>query len=283
MGMQGETLGPSHELAKDPSMRALTAACLTGISLATTALITGCPGDNAPIPASQSPVSVSAVGLTQIKSNGATTNSIAVSWRGMPLGSAQIDLGRAVDDGASSRIKTFKDGETAYTDTDVEQGKSYQYSVTPFDTDGRKKVDATKSPAIRLATPSDLGASVLKSPANNTILSRSDENTFSWDAVSNADLYWLQVREATQDTTQAGKLVFAALTKDTSINIETASPIKAPASLESQLPTIKSGTQNGKFYKVTVTTLRTDPPGGDLATMRSLAMRDSASITFGVN
>jgi hypothetical protein len=264
-------------------MRALTAASLTGVTLATTALIAACTGDTTPIPASQSPLSVSAIGLTQIKSNGATTNSIAVSWRGVPMGSSQVDLGRAIDDAPSSRIKTFKSEETTYTDTDVEQGKTYQYAVTPFDAEGRKRVEATKSPAIRLATPSDLSATTLKSPANNTILSRSDETRFTWDSVSNADMYWLQVRESTQDKTQAGKLIYGALTKQSSINLGTRSPITAPGALASQLPTANDGLQNGKFYSVTVTTLRTDPPGGDLATLRSLAMRDSASLTFGVN
>jgi hypothetical protein len=264
-------------------MRALTAACLASIGLATTTLLAGCPGDNAPIPAAQSPLSVSAIGLTQIKSNGATTNSIAVSWRGIPGGTTQVDLGRAVDDAASSRIKTFKAEETSYTDTEVEQGKTYQYAVTPFDTEGRKKVEATKSPTIRLATPSDLSASTLKAPANNTIVSRSDEIKFTWDAAPNADLYWLQVREATQDKTQAGKLIYGALTKDSTIALGTKSPLTAAGALSAQLPTANEGLLNGKFYQVTVTTLRTDPPGGDLATLRSLAMRDSASLTFGVN
>lgn len=262
-------------------MRALSAA-LAGLGLATTALLAGCPGDSAPIPAAQSPLSVSAIGLTQIKSNGATTNSIAVTWRGVPLGSAQVDLGRAVDDGASTRIKTFKADETAYTDTEVEQGKTYQYAVTPFDSEGRKKVEATKSAAIRLATPGDLAASMLKSPEADKIVSRSDEIKFAWEPVTNADLYWLQVRESTQDT-QAGKLIYGAITKDAAITLGTKSPLAAVGALADQLPTANDGLQNGKFYKVTVTTLRTDPPGGDLTTLRSLAMRDSASLTFGVN
>jgi hypothetical protein len=264
-------------------MRALTAACLTSIGLAATALFVGCTGDSTPIPASQSPLSVSAIGLTQIKSNGSTANSIAVTWRGIPLGSKDVDLGRSVNDAGSSRIKTFKADESSYLDTEVEQGKTYQYAVTPFDAEGRKKVEATKSPAIRLATPGDLSASTLKSPENNKIVSRSDELKFTWEPVTNADLYWIQVRESTDDTTQSGKLIYGALTKDATITLGNKSPITATGSLSTQLPTANDGIQNGKFYRVTVTTLRTDPPGGDLTTLRSLAMRDSVGIAFGVN
>ncbi|MBC7541169.1 MAG: hypothetical protein H7338_00410 [Candidatus Sericytochromatia bacterium] len=262
-------------------MRAFTAVCLTGVSLAATALIAGCPG--APpttIPASNSPLGVSVIGLTQMKNDGTTYNSIAVNWRGIPSGTSQVDLNRSMDAGSSTRIRTATPTETTYTDRDVLQGKSYQYSVTPFDAKGARLVEPTRSETIRLASASDIPASSLTSPANNAFVSRSDEVRFAWQPVTSADYYWIQVRETGADST---KLTYSALTKDASIALGTRSTVVVPASLSGTLPTANEGVQNGKVYSVMVTTLKTDPPGGDLATLKSLAMRDSASQTFGVN
>ena len=261
-------------------MRALTAVCLTGAGLAATALIAGCPGPTATIPAGSSPLGVSAIGMTQMKNDGTVTNSIAVNWRGVPYGTSQVDLGRAVDAGSSARIKTFKPEETSFIDRDVLQGKSYQYNVTPFGDSSRRLVEPTKSDSIRLASASDIPATTLTAPTNNTIVSRSDDVRFTWQTVPNADYYWIQVRETSADTS---RLTYSALTKDSSIAMGTKSIVTVPASLTSTLPSANEGVQNGKLYQVTVTTLRTDPPGGDLTALRSLAMRDSANITFGVN
>lgn len=262
-------------------MRAFSAVSLTGAALALTALLAGCPGaPQTTIPASNSPLGISAIGLTHMKNDGTSSSSINLTWRGIPFGTSQVDLGRSIDGAGSTRVRTAKPEETAYTDRDVLAGKAYQYSVTPFDTAGKRLVEPTLSENIRLAAATDLGAATLTSPANNSFVSRSGDVKFSWTAQPSADYYWVQVRETGADST---KLTYSALTKDASISLGTRSAIAIPASLTTTLPAANDGILNGKVYSIMVTTLRTDPPGGDLNVLKSLAMRDSASQTFGVN
>lgn len=222
-------------------------------------------------------LNVKTTGLTHIKNDGTTETSIKVTWSGLPSGTKDVDLNRIVDGGRMNLIQTFKKGESGYVDRSVIAGKTYQYAVAPFDDQGRPKVESVKSAEIRLAPPSELGATTITSPAVDTFINRSEVPSFAWDPVAGADLYWVQVRDR-----RDGKLIYGALTKNTTLDFGTASPVSVPAALADTLQTARGGFTNGEQYSLMISSLAVEPKGSDLNGLRTMAIRDSQTLTLAV-
>lgn len=275
---------------------------------ATTSLLTAC-GEPPVVVGNPADAQLNAIAVTEINTNGSSTSDISLSWSDIPSSAKSLKFFRresgealsnaeqleVITDTAKSTLKDQSPG--------LQSDVDYIYSVRA-DNANNIPVASAQSQAIRLISASSVKPFAITVPASNNATLKDPLGTghqFSW-ADAGTGLYHVRVTDAT------GKVLWGAITKNTTISYGTASGterkegsavsgpmdpnLEVPLALTSKLvissarpdparnevPLVGIGSTAG--YTIQVSAIETKPTQGNLKTANSIAIRKAPDVRF---
>jgi hypothetical protein len=241
---------------------------LFGLAVVTLA---GCaPGVNVPgAPLLGGPLGLQVLGVTSVDAEtGNPSYKALVHWQAA-LNAKNYEVQRKFGENPTKVIATVS--STDYTDSTVGADQTFTYTVRALSGENKELVTsnplAVKVLAAQVTKPTGL------QPADNASIGVGESPSFSWQAVSGANWYYVNVIDGTNN-----KTVWSALTKDTSIKFGADSPLKLDAYKDEFPVGAQGGIKQGIVYRWTVSAIRGD--NADLTKAKAIDVNPSASQRF---
>jgi hypothetical protein len=239
----------------------------------TVALIAGCTGGpgGVTVPGGPflggGPLPLSVLAVTAIDpETGNTSHKAVLEWPAA-LNAKNYEIQRKFGENPAKIVATVS--EDRYTDTTVGDNQTFTYTVRALSGDNKEQTTSQPVPVAVLAA--QVGKPTGLMPADNTVVGVGESPSFSWQAVSGANWYYVKV--VTGD-----KTVWSALTKDTSLKFGAESPLKFD-NFGDQFPVgSQSSITRDLVYRWTVSAIRGDNP--DLKQVKAVDVNPSAAQRF---
>lgn len=241
-------------------------------------------------PTNPATLALSATAITRVDSGGQVVlKKVGVIWGNLPGNTGNVDLERQPAGGQRQKLGTFPRSTTTYSDTAVDLRADYSYFVTAFDSNN-SPIGSASIAGVAVFSSDNVGAPAITAPASGASVSRSQGLTATWQAASgNPAFYYVRVVNSGTQKEVAGLVVPG---NTTTANIATFAPTNPTQSIVSNgdsIPNLKDilsittdkGFDSGASYQVTVSAIASDN-AGDLTQARSVAIRDSATVSFSV-
>jgi hypothetical protein len=275
---------------------------------ATTSLLTAC-GEPPVVVGNPADAKLNAIAVTEISPNGSSTSDISLSWSDIPSSAKSLKFFRrkSGDDLSSAEQlevitdtskSTLKDGSPS-----LQSDVDYIYSIRA-DNANNISVASAQSEPIRIISASSVEPFSITVPAANNMTLKDPLGTghqFSW-ADAGTGLYHVRVTDAT------GKILWGAITKNTTISYGTASGterkegsavsgpmdpnLEVPLALTNKLVISSArpdparnevalvGIGSTAGYTIQVSAIETRPTKGNLKTANSIAIRKAQEVRF---
>lgn len=233
-------------------------------------LLAGCNGPNIPgVPLLGGPLSFTAVGVTAVDpETGNASYKALLNWQAA-INAKNYEVQRKFGDNPTKVIAT--QSGTSYTDGTVGADQSFTYTVRALS--GENKELVTSNPVMVKMLTATVGKPSGLTPADNASISVGENPTFSWQPVTGANWYYVNVIDGTNNQT-----VWSALTKDTTIKFGADSPLKLDAAKDVFPVGTQGGIKMGVVYRWTVSAVRGDD--ADVAKVKALDVNPSAAQRF---
>lgn len=275
---------------------------------ATTSLLTAC-GEAPVAVGNPADAELTAIAVTEISSNGSSVSDISLSWSAIPSSAKSLKFFRRESGEPLSNAEQLEVITDTSKSTLKDQSSSLQadvdyiYSIRA-DNANNISVASAQSKPIRIISASSVQPFALTVPASNNVTLKDplgNGHQFSWEDAGTG-LYHVRVTDAT------GKVLWGAITKNTTIGYGTASGterkedsavsgpmdpnLELPLALTNKLiissarpdparnevPLVGIGSTAG--YTIQVSAIETRPTKGNLKTANSIAIRKSQEVRF---
>lgn len=275
---------------------------------ATTSLLTAC-GEPPVAVGNPADAELTAIAVTEINDNGSSASDISLSWSAIPSSAKSLKFFRRKSDESLSNAEQLEVITDTSRSTLKDQSSSLQadvdyiYSIRA-DNANNISVASAQSKPIRIISAGSVQPFSITVPAANNVTLKDPLGTghqFSWDDAGTG-LYHVRVTDAT------GKVLWGAITKNTTIGYGTASGterkegsavsgpmdpnLELPLALTNKLiissarpdparnevPLVGIGSTAG--YTIQVSAIETRPTKGNLKTANSIAIRKTKEIRF---
>ncbi|MFN3429780.1 MAG: hypothetical protein ACK46X_07490 [Candidatus Sericytochromatia bacterium] len=215
------------------------------------------------------PLPLYTLAMTQIDpETGNTSHKIVLDWPSA-LNAKNYEIQRKFGDQATRVLTTVS--TDSYTDATVGAGQAFTYTVRALS--GDNKEQTTSQPVAVTVLPAQVGKPTGLAPADNASIGVGEDPTFSWQAVTGANWYYVRVVNGATD-----QVVWSALTKDASIKFGAESPLKFDNFSDQFQVGSQSSITRGIVYRWTVSAIRGD--NADLKQVKAVDVNPSAAQKF---
>ncbi len=278
------------------------------VALATATTVLSACGENPATVGNPAEADLQAIAVTEINAEGASDSDIFLSWSGIPNNAQSLKFFRrkATESlGNADEISRLDNTRTTLTDSDpsLEPNVDYIYSIRA-DNANNIAVASAQTQGIQIIGAASVEPFKITVPAGNNAILKDplgSGHQFSWEDAG-TNLYHVQVSDT------SGKVLWGAITKNTTISYGTASgterqeggsisgpmdpKLEIPLALTPKLPITSArpdpnrneeplvGIGNTGNYRIQVSAIETMPVKGDLVGARSIAIRKAQEVRF---